>query len=284
MNVFEQLLTKLEEADRTILVDIATRNPALNTYIGDPEKVKRVDDVDKWYTENWDFEHDKNKHELALGRRVEELEKELTTAKGEAMDINQLNTFLDEKIKAGSVVSAQQMKEEVNGIVGAKEKEFEAYTKSLLNGAIVGSLDSSFLTLKHFQEFGEVLDPNDIVKAANEAQATDLRAFYDTKFVAEKRAAKVAAEQATKDEAHKKEIEAAKEEGRKAALEERIGKEGQMPSIEGSPDLGHFQARMMRVPVENKTSVPDDAVLGRNQISAAAARDYERAKLAGTVQ
>lgn len=283
-NIFDTLLGTIAEADRAILSGLAERNPDLKSYIGDPEKVKRVDDVEKWYAENWDFEKDAAKNEVSLGARVQELEAELVTAKAaakgeEGMNLDQLNAFLDEKIKSGVVISPTQVKEEVNGIVAAKETEFKTYTETILNSVAATATVVPYLNQRHQQEFGDLFHPNDLLKAANEAKATDLEAFYDTKFVAEKRATKNAAAAEAAKVAQDAALAAAREEGRKAALQERVGQEGQTPSIEGSPEMGHFQARLMKIEDKTESSIPKDAVLGRGQIAAAAARDFERAKL-----
>lgn len=282
-NIFESLLGSIAESDRVVFKDIAERNPDLKKYIGDPDKVKRVDGVEQWYADNWDFEHEVPKNEYAQQLKISDLETQLATAtaaKGEEMNLDQLNAFLDEKIKSGVVISPTQVKEEVNGIVAAKEKEFETYTNTILNSVAATATVVPYLNQRHEKEFGELFHPNDLLKAANEAKATDLEAFYDTKFVAEKRAAKQVKQAELDKTAHDAELAAAREEGRKSALQEKIGQEGQMPSIEGSPEMGHFQARLMKVENKTTSSVPADAVLGRGQIAAAAARDLELAKLA----
>lgn len=288
-NIFETLLGSIAEADRVTFAEIAERNPGLKIYIADPSKVSQVESAEKWYVENWDFDHEMPKAEYQLRIANKDLEAQLVTsaaekaalaAKGEeSMNLDQLNAYLDERIKDGKVVSAAQMKEEVTGIVSAKEKEFQDYTANILNSVASTATVVPYLNQRHEKEFGELFHPNDLLKAANEAKATDLEAFYDTKYVAEKRAAKNAAASEAAKAAQDAAIAAAREEGRKSALQERVGQDGQTPSIEGSPEMGHFQARLMKVEDKTESSIPKDAVLGRGQIAAAAARDYERAKL-----
>ncbi len=283
-NIFDNLLEKLAESDRATFTEIATRNPDIRNFIGDPDKVKRVDDVEKWYAEEWDFEHDMPKKEHALVLKNQELETQLAeaAAKGEGMNLDQLNAYLDERIKDGKVVSAAQMKEEVTGIVTAKEKEFQDYTNNILNSVASTATVVPYLNQRHQQEFGDLFHPNDLLKAANEAKATDLESFYDTKYVAEKRAAKQAKEAEARQAEIDAKIAAAKEEGRKLGLQEKIGEEGTSPSLDGSPEMGHFQSRILRAPTDSEGKpIAKDAILGRGQIAAAAARDADRRELAG---
>lgn len=304
-NIFDTLLGQIAEADRTAFTEIAERNPDLKAYIGDPEKVKRVEEVEKWYANEWDFEHESPKKEYALGLKVQELETQLGAAKVEveaaktavvnasvngdgeedmANAFEKLSAMLDEKIKSGAVVSAAQVKTDLDAAIAAKEAEFSQSLSDNLNVVARAATQVPYLNRQHERDFGDQFDPDEFLTKANEAKAGDLKDFYYKSYAAEKYTAKQAAD-ATKAQAElDAKLAAARDEGRKSALQERVGQEGQNPSIEGSPEMGHFQARMMKIePKEGESSIPKDAVLGRGQIAAAAARDFERAKLTNGV-
>src|SRR6266568_7053311 len=106
-NIFEALLKTIDAADRDAFSGLVERNPSLKDYVADPAKVRRVDEVETWYANNYDFEHNCTKEEYARALRIEALQTQLAAAPkpGEEMTLEQLNAFLDEKISSGAVVS-----------------------------------------------------------------------------------------------------------------------------------------------------------------------------------
>ncbi len=298
LNIFDTLLGQIAEADRSVFTEIAERNPDLKAYIADPEKIKRVEDVEKWYAAEWDFEHESPKKEYALGLEVQDLKTQLEAAKtastGEedmANAFDKLTAMLDEKIKSGSVVSAAQVRAdldaaraETNAEIATKEAQFSQSMSDNLNVIARTATQVPFLNRQHERDFGDQFDPDEFLVKATEAKAHDLKDFYYKSYAAEKYATKQAADAAKAQADLDAKLAAARDEGRKSALQERVGQDGQTPSVEGSPEMGHFQARMMKIdPKEGESSIPKDAVLGRGQIAAAAARDFERAKLTNGV-
>ena len=74
------------------------------------------------------------------------------------------------------------------------------------------------------------------------------------------------------------------DERKKALQETAMGERGQMPTSEGGPEMGHFEAKIRGLGVvKDKSPVPEGAELGRNQISAAMARAGDRAEIEGRV-
>lgn len=290
-NIFETLLTDIAEADREIFSGIAERNPGMKTYIADPQKVARVDEVENWYAANWDFENNCTKAEHARGLRIQGLEEQLAAQvasgnnnkEAEAMTFEQLNTFLDEKITEGKVLSPNQMKAELKLVVDAKDAEFNAY----INRVAAISTEVPYLNQLHQRDLGEMFDPNDLLTKANEAKAIDLRDYYFKTYSADARTAKAAKESEATAAANTAALAAAREEGRKAALQERVGETGLgNPSSDGEADMGHLQLKLMHraapKPGEDGKPVEINSPLGTGITAGIRAREFERGKISGS--
>ncbi len=281
MSVFDELLTKLDAADKDALSAIAARNPTIKEYIGDPKSIRRVDEVKAWYAGNWDTEHNCTREEWARKLKIDALEVELAAKpQGDEMTFAELDKFLDDKVAAGAVVSPKLMKDEINGLVAQKDAEYAAR----FNALSMASMDAMSLVGRHLHDHNEALDAADLLTKAVEAKATNLREYYETTYAKDKIEAKRAAATAAAEADLTAKLDAARAEGRKAALQEQVGTEGRMPVMDGAPELGHFQDRMTKLstpkPVEGQTSsVPAAAELGRGQIARAAAMDFERSKV-----
>ncbi len=282
-NIFDDLLTNIAEGDREAFSGLVERNPSLKTYVADPAKVARVDEVDNWYANNWDFDHGCTKQEYARALRIQVLETQLAAApSGDEMTLEQLNTFLDEKIASGTVVSAKQVKDELATAVAGKEAEFNG----TINRLAAVSTEIPYLLSIHQRDLGEIFDPNELLTKANAAGATDLRAFYLKDFSGEARAARATAAAEASKAAHEAELAAARAEGRKEALQARVGESHVgNPSEDGSPDVGHFQLRLMQkaAPKAGEDGKPSEinSPLGTGITSAIRAREFERAKITG---
>ncbi len=300
MNIFETVIGTLAEADRDVFSGIAERNPGLKSYVADPEKVKRVDEVETWYAANWDFDHNCTKAEYARGQTIEALQAQLAAAPkpGDEMTLEQLNTFLDEKISSGAVVSAKQVKEELKTAVEAKEQEFLRRESDNMNMIANTATISQYLSNVHRRDFpDEALDPRDLFGKANAELAAlrttdpnaqiDLERFYFDKYTGEKRA-QLATAKAERDKvAHEKELADARLEGRKEALQARVGESpAGSPSSDAAPDIGHFQLKLMQkaqpAAGADGKPVPVEAPLGRGQIAAIRAREGDRAEITGS--
>ena len=242
-NIFDDVLTNIAEADRDVLSGLAERNPKLKDYIADPAKVRRVDEVENWYATNYDFEHNCTKEEYARALRIEALQAQLAAAPkpGEEMTLAELDKFLEDKAAAGVVVSAKQMKEELGTAVAAKEKEFGELLNSQLNAISTTATLSQYLSNVHRRDFpDEALDPRDLFTKANAELAAlravdpnaniDLEKFYMEKYTGEKRTALATAKAERDKAAHEKELADARLEGKKEALQARVGE-----SPAGSP-------------------------------------------------
>ncbi len=285
-NIFEELLTDIAEADRVVFTGLTERNPKMQAYIADPAKVARVDEVENWYAANWDFEHNSTKAEYARALKIQALEEQIAAAPkpGENdVTFEQLNTFLDEKIAAGTVVSAKQVKDELATAVAAKETEFNNY----MNRVASISTEVPYLNQVHQRDLGDLFDPNDFLTKANEAKATSLPDFYYKTYSAEARTAKAGKEAEAQKTANDAALAAARDEGRKAALQERVGT-GNLanPSSDGEPEMGHFQLKLMQraAPKPGEDGKPQEinSPLGSGITASIRAREFERQKISGS--
>jgi hypothetical protein len=234
-------------------------------------KVEKADKWDTWMSENWDDEHGMTKAEYALQQRNAEIQRRLEAAalgEGavEQVTFDELNTHLNAKVKELGL-DKLVAKDEFETVVKTAKEEGVAYNNYTAHLAT----RATYLAVKHDKEFGELVDPNDIFKFANENKISDLDAAYD-KMVSDKR-------KAIGDADLQKKLDAAKEEGRKAALQERGMSEGSMPVDMGGPDMGHFAKKLMAGGDKSGSAVPDEVPLG--SVASQAARIYEQRAIEG---
>jgi hypothetical protein len=292
-NIFDTLLTEIDETDRVTLKEIAERNPKLANYIADPADVSQVERTKTWYANNWDFEHNCTKEEHARQLRIDALQAQVAAAGEKEMTLEQLNQFLDDRAKDGKVVSAATMKEEINNIVKAKETEFNYGMNRVAALATV----VPYLNQLHQRDLGELFDPEDLLTKANaeyqerlkvdpNAQPRDLKDFYLNSYSATARAEKATAKAAADKVAHDAELTAAREEGRKAALQDQAGQTRAMPSADSGSDIGYLQMKLMNkgteVPAVGEVKADVSKVdIGRGSIAAIRAAEGDRREIQG---
>ncbi len=263
MNYIEQLLEKLEDVEaRTQFSGLIEKAPMLNDWIIDPALRAKNDEITAWAETEWDYEHGMSKLEYQQSQQLTELQTQLST-RGQGMELNDLNDFLGKYIKDNGLMT----KTEVEAEIKAKETAFS----NELN--LVSSLATrvSYLNAKYQKDYGDMFDPDDFVSKAIEggyaAQGKAGLDQYYNEFTREKQTAKAQADIDAK-------IEAARKEEREKVLNERgMGANGQMPTLDGSPEMGHFEAKlkgMANQPPAGATA-PADAELGRGTIARFAA-------------
>lgn len=269
-NYFDTLLETISDAEvKTQVQDLAGKVPQLKQWIVDPAAVARADQFARWADEQWDSAHNMTRIEWQQKEKIAALETQVSTL-GDGMDLNELNdrlgTFMNEK---GLVT-----KDSFDAAIKAKTDDF---TRELdLMGKIATRLP--YLNGKHEKEFGEFFDPDEFLVKATEAKATSVDAFYK-EFIADKLEAKRTAD-------IDKRIAEAKIEAKREALQERsMAENGQMPTLDGSPEISSFQARVMGMRNQAEGSqVPAEAELGRGQIARIAARQGDMKALTTAVQ
>ena len=215
-------------------------------------------DPDNGVPGNWDFDHNMTKAEYALQQRNLELQGRLEAAalgQGGEVTFDDLNKHLDTKIKALGIDPTKFVaKEDFKTAVDSKVEEGRNYNNYTANLAT----RATYCMMKHKDEFGEILDPNDLFNFAQEKGISDLDVAHG-QMVADKRQAKVDARIA-------EEKKAEREAGRKEGLQERAMGESSMPTIDGSPDMGHLQKRLLSIGDKKDASAVDESVgLGPGQ-------------------
>ncbi len=267
MNYIDQLLAKIDDIEtKTQLTEIAAKHPVINEFIVDPATRTKNEQISQWAETEWDYEHGMSRREYQQEQEI--LRLQVREHGVEFKDLNELNEHLGKYIKDNGLMT----KAEVEATIKAKEDAFN----SELN--LVSTLANrvGYLNSKYQKDFGDLFDPDDFVTKANEKGYArygkeGLDKFYD-EFTTEKREAKSKADIEAR-------IEAARVEERNKVLAERgMGQNGQMPTLDGSPEMGHFEMKLKGIgqkPAEGQSAAPPDAELGRGAIArfAAAAAD-----------
>lgn len=277
MNYLEQLLTKIEDVEaREQFTGILAKAPMVSDWIMDPETRTKTEAIKSWAESEWNYEQGMSNLEYRQQQELAALQGRFEEANNrkDGMEINELNDFLGKYIKDNGLMT----RTEHDAALKLKEDAFS----SELN--LVSTLASRvpYLNAKYQRDFGDVFDPDVFIKTANEKGfsrygAEGLDKYYE-EFTAEKRAEKTAADLEAK-------LAAARDEGRKAALQEAgMGQSGTMPTLDGSPEMGHFEARLKGMANKidpTQSQVPSEVELGRGvgRHAAAIADARDRAAL-----
>jgi hypothetical protein len=277
MNYIEQLQAKLDNLEaRQHLDSLVKTAPVISDWIVDPDVRQKNEQINQWAETEWDYEHGMSRLEYQQQQELAALRVQLNS-RGEGMELYELNEHLGRFIKDNGLMT----KAEVDAIVTAKEQAFN----NELN--MIGTLATRipYLNAKYQKDFGEVFDPDDFVSKAVEKGyhaygKQGLEKFYD-EFTAEKRESKQKADIEAR-------IEAARaEERQKIQQEVGMGQNGRMPTLDGSPEMGHFEAKlkgMASKPAEGTSSAPADAELGRGVIARFAAQAADARDRAQAIQ
>lgn len=271
MNYIEQLLAKLEDAEaKSQFSGLVEKAPILNEWIVDPDIRAQNEKISAWAESEWDYEHSMSKLEYQQSQELTALQAQIAQ-RGNGMELNELNDFLGKYIKDNGLMT----KAEVEAQIQAKEQAFNSELNLVSNLAT----RVSYLNAKYQKDYGDMFDPDDFVtKAIEGGYAKEGKAGLDRyygEFTREKQAAKQQADIDARVEA------ARKEEREKVMAERGMGTNGQMPTLDGSPEMGHFEAKLkgMAQADPNATAAPVNAELGRGTIArfaanAADAKDF----------
>lgn len=259
MNYIEQLLAKMEDAEaKADFNGLVERAPILNDWIVDPAVRAKNDEIAAWAETEWDYEHGMSKLEFQ-----QQQELAVFKARGNGMELNELNEYLGKYIKDNGL----QTRSEVEAQIKAKEDAFSQE----LNMVSTLATRVSYLNGRYQKDFGEMFDPDEFVqKAVDGGYAKQGKAGLD-QYYQEYTKDKQTAKQTAEIEAR---IETARKEEREKVLAERgMGADGNMPTLDGSPEMGHFEAKLkgMANVDPNASTVPANAELGRGTIARFAA-------------
>lgn len=272
INYLEQLVGRIQDAEQRLQLNtLAGKNPEISQWIANPETVRRADEFSDWARANWDDAHDMTHREWAQSEQIRAFE----ARQGNAVDINELNQHLGTFMTENKLVTQTAF----DAAMKTKEDAFSAEL-NLISGL---ATRIPYLNAKYKDEFGEMFDPDAFVTQATEKGYArygkeGLDKFYQ-EFTAEKSEAKRAADIT-------KRVEDAKAEGRREGAQAvAMAQNGNTPTLDdGSPNLGHFQAKLMNLGKDaNGSPVPVNAELGRGQIARIAANAGDQADLARRV-
>lgn len=268
MSIYDRLLEQISDPDARVKFSSAVASaPEISRWIVDPATVQKAQEVDQWSRENWDDEHGMTRAEYAYSQRVAALEEEAEQGRNR-MTLEELGQELERFTTSKGLMTTAQF----NTALQQKEAEFG----NSLNTMARIATKVPYLNQKHEKEFGETFDPEAFLSKATEAGAANLDDFYDT-FTKDKRAAKQEAEV-------ERRIAEAKDLGKREAMQaQSMSEHGQMPTMDGAPEIGHFQKTLMANRADTGNGIPAGAELGRGTIARAAAVAGDQAAFMGRV-
>jgi hypothetical protein len=236
----------------------------------------------KWRDDYWLDEQKMTKSEFEKAEKIQALETDLETARqaalgqGDQMTFEQLGQWSEGFMKDKGLVTNAGLEKTLK----EKETSLTDYVKSYTQPVATAALDVPYIMQKHQAEFGEVLDPKPLVKAAAEKNNFDLRDFYEKDWVVERR-------QKAMQEKHDAEMKKLQEEtdAKLKAAEEKterlkaqaMGQNSGGPVDMGGPELGVLQKQLVpSAPADGEAPKIPDVPLGDGSVAAFAAREYMR--------
>jgi hypothetical protein len=225
-NYFDDILATFEnEDDRTQFKTLAEKN----------SRVKKIADemgeFNDWYSKSWDAEHNMPKNEHLQAQRINDLEKQVSEGSGD-VDFAKMDSWLDQKMAERGLAKTSD--------VSATLAQKEAEVTGLVNRMGDIAIEVPYLNQRHDKEYGELFDPVEYMKGANEARMSP-RDYYD-KFTADKREARNTANVDAR-------IAAAEKAAREKALQEvsmSHSDGGRMPTVDGGNEMSAFQRDIMK--------------------------------------
>ena len=232
-----------------------------------------AESMQKWYGEHWvpnAYGEGKGatKRELETTTKLRTVEQELEQAKqrlsvGGEVTFDEVGKFVNDAMaKAGYV-----RQEDVNKLVGEKASGVEKYVTESLLGFNHIATKAGPLAVKHYREFNEDLDVDQVVDYAVKNGINDLTKAYSA-YV----------EPRVKERQEKElqeRLKAAEEAGYKKAREEQGMNPDSMPVDSGSQTMAPFQRMVLGLKDADggdNPQVPEGVQLGSGAIAAMAAR------------
>jgi hypothetical protein len=292
-NAFEDVLASIiPDGDaRKVLEDVAAKYPALresmlrqsdySRRMGEIQRreealqgrAEHADQWDAWYRQNWVPDAlgegmGATKRELEQIQKLKDADARLKEMQqrielGGEVTFDELNAHLDRKLQETGLAR----KEDVDRLIAEKASGVEQFMQKNLEGYTHLATRTPVIALKHFKEFGEILDPDSLIEYALKNKKPDLDTAYDDfiKGQRDERAAKQREE----------ELEQVRREEREKVLAERGMSPGSMPDDNGAPDVGPMMKRIMSIQGADGDGDASKAELGRGQLAKHAARNWQ---------
>lgn len=303
-NKFEELLASingLEDQDRQALLNVTEKHPELRDgWLRQNEFSRNMDDLTKQRKE---FDGERKQHETILaehprykeyhermqkwwdqtwvpdaygkdnGATKRELEKDALIKQLQSQvevemtfeDLNkEVSRLMDERKFVGQESFEKALAEKEAGVREYLDRNITGMSQLVVKGPKVA--------VKHFREFNEELDLDELVKFANDNKIADVEQAYNRMVEP-----KIKEREAKGWEAK---VEQAKVEAREQALKEAGMTSGKLPTDTTGPEMSHFQRFISKTKgeEEGKTQrvVPDDVEFGRGHVAQYAAPIYEK--------
>ena len=282
---FDEILERFgTDEDRQQFQQFTEKNPFLKeSVLRQSDYSRKMDEVrddlaslqkwDEWRKNNWDDDHEMTRTELAKLQKLEATEQKLAELESRALleggdvDFNQLEAWGNEFIKKQNLVTPEA--------IGVKEKELKDFVTGMNSFTARAATKIPYLNQKHFNEFGELFDPEEMLKqAVTKGRFDDLDKFWESEYAAPLREK----QRTDKWDKERKELE-----DKAAAAEERGRQEGARmagagatnPTDGNGPTMGAFQRSYLGL---NKSGSEDSGApevpLGDGGLSAFAANKY----------
>jgi len=285
VGVFDSILKDASEEDKAFL----SRHPELQPTVAKLEEDFHVADEslrawEGWKANHWDpelkttREHAEHYRQLLSAQdRIKQLEEAGVTD----MTFEQLkDQLLKDNTVAQAIVAPQIDKfsrevlaPQLNGVVNAMEGIFTKMTP---------------IMFRHKEEFGEILDPEPLLKFMSEKKNFDVPRAYD-EFVSARRTEKAAAAKTELEAQHQAELTKAREEERAKVQQELAMNATASPTDLGGagPAMGHLERSRLAGKVKEgqpPEGPPAEARLGDGSVSGLGYRKWLEKQAAGPVQ
>lgn len=235
------------------------------------ERLSFADQYDAWWKENYvpnalGEGQGATKRELEYRKQAEEIQAKLEEAHkqisvGGEVTFDQLNEQFNSLMKQHNLVRQADVEKAISDKAAGVEKGLNA----TLGGYAHVATKAPKIAIRHFLKFKEEPDIDAIVDFAAKNNYQDLEKAYGD-FVAPR------IKELEQKEFESK-LEAARTEGREAAMKEKGMSPGQMPVDNTPPTMGAFQQKLMGLKQDSGgIEIPEGATPGDGSIAAIVAR------------
>ena len=282
MALFDEILAKAEEADRAVL----DKYPALRQSLLELETIRpqyaaaarKVEEWNDWSQKHFDREHGTTKAELALRTQYAEAVEELERLRAARETGESEMTFAEiEAQLKGKFATKEDVNSALDSRRFATQESVQKGFNTLDNGMVAMYTRTATLPLKHYREFNEDLDMEQVFKYMSDHSVPDPQVAYDQMVASKREAVRVASDKARNEELEK--IKAEHDAAMKLKDEEIAAARaasGSIPPMPVDNGVGISPIRIAKVlgGEDKGPQVPegDDYSIGRGGLAAVAAR------------
>lgn len=292
MGKFDEILNKVDEADRAVLNKYPDLKKSLDTLETDYQVANsKLHEWETWKADAWDPEAKTTKSERAVREAYQQAQERiaaLETAAGSDMTLEEISNHIKQ--------TGYATKQDIEAIVEARtrtlqEKLADREYVDKKNNDISAGFGHIFqktynLGRHHEKEFGEDLDIGGVFKYMTDNKINDPEVAYNQMMVTKR--TEIATKKATElEEKHKAEVEAARKQGEELAAKKfGMGQNGKIPTDQTGADnsMGHIQRKAIdkvKKATDDATQVPDKVQLGQQILSELGYQDLLKNREAG---